>query len=271
MGLTPLTIAPALSFGKALHEGFEMFYVFLGKGEAREQALEKALRVFRENYEDRIEDDKRTTENGEKVLRKYEELYRNEPFKTITQETAYIVPMEYQLDGEKKSILLCGILDALIRWNGPMHVLERKTTARMDVNFFKPFQMSSQIDHYILAAEKVLGEKCYGAILDGVEVWKDVKKETAKTKKPEDHFARDIINRSEYELAEFTKDTGMLVEEILEAERTGRFPRNKQACFQYNYWCPYHDICKYGDDEKVIEKSFKVEKVQKQEEQMEEV
>ena len=271
LGLTPLTVAPALAFGKALHEGFETFYFFLGRKEEREQALEKALRVFREGYEDRIEDDKRTIANGEKLLKSYEEVYRNEGFVTLTQEVAYVVPLEYTLDGVKKSVLLCGVLDALVRWNGPLYVLERKTTAQLNINFFKPFEQSSQLDHYIVASEKVIGEKCYGAILDAAEVWKEVKRETAKTKKMEDHFARDIINRSTLELEEFAKDTGMIVEEILEAERTNRFPRNKQACFSYNYKCPYWDICKYGDDPKVIARSFEIKNAQLVQENLEEV
>lgn len=259
--LVPLTVAPALSFGKAMHSALEVYYIFVNKGYEKHLAMENGIRAFYEEYEDYEGEERRTLANGEKVLRGYLDIYKNEPFKVIGTEVGFAVDIEYRnSEGENKSFILCGRLDALIDWNGPLYVLETKTTAQLGYGFFNAFEMSQQMDGYLWGATLTNGKKIMGVLVNALEVWKDVKKETAKTKKLEDHFARDPQTRSDFELQEYRQDMGHWVEAILDAEKRNRFPRNKQNCFTYNSRCPYWDTCKFGEDEKVIAKNFKVEK-----------
>lgn len=254
-GLISATTAPALTYGRLLHECFETFYNELAKGMDRSKAISLACAHLEANWKDCLEDDRRTIANGIKLLLAYEELYRAEPFKILQQEVAFSVPVYY---GGGKSFLLSGRLDALIEWNGPIYVLERKSTSQLNSNFFKPFEMSSQLDGYQYAAEQLVGKKVLGVMMDVFEVWKDVKRETAKTKKTEDHFARNPMHRSNFEMKEYFEDMGMVVEDIIRAEKENRFPRNKNACFSYNYRCPYWNLCKYGESESEL-KNFTID------------
>lgn len=259
--LVPTTTAPALLFGKALHSALEVFYKDIREGKDRATALASSIKIFQDNYETPEGEEKRTTENAIKLLKGYEEVYRNEPFKVLGQEIGFAVPVFYKdSTGVEKSFLLCGRLDALIDWNGVLYVLEHKTTTMLGANYFYQFEMSMQVDGYVYAASQHTGRKCLGAVVNALEVWKDVKKETSKTKKLEDHYARDPISRSDYELSEYLKDAGEWVERIIDSEKRNSFPRHKGACFTYNYKCPYWDICKYGEDEKIIGRTYKVEK-----------
>ena len=249
--LTPLTTAPALLFGKALHMALETYY------NNTENRLEKAIEAFKANYVDSESDAKRTTANAEKLLRGYAEVYANEPFKVLSTEVGFSVPVEY---GSGKSFLLCGRLDALVDWQGALYVLEHKSTTMLASNYFFQFEMNMQVDGYIYAATQITGRRCLGAIINAMEVWKNVQKPTAKTKQLSDHYARDPQSRSEHQLKEYCEDLGLVVEDIIKAEKLNRFPRNKQSCFNYNYKCPYWDICKYGEDERLIEKNFRKER-----------
>ena len=277
--LVPNTVAPALEFGKAIHLALEAYY----KNGCN---LEMALDAFTHNYADREGDDRRTIENGIKVLRGYAEVYKNEPFKVIDTEVGFAVPISNMVteednvtrcntcgmavDGTEQkecpgcltpySIILCGRLDALVDWDGQLYVLEHKTSSSLGMNYFKQFEINMQVDGYVYAATELTGRQCLGAVINVLEVWKDVKKPTAKTKTLEEHYARDPQGRSVYELDEYKKDVPRIVRDLLEAERTGNFYRNKRSCFSYNYKCPYWDICKYGENDKLIARDFKEEK-----------
>ena len=259
--LVPKTVAPALSFGKAMHSALEVYYIFVNLGYEKPRAMENGITAFYNEYEDTIGEDRRTLANGEKLLLGYLEVYLNEPFKVLATEVGFAVPIEYKnAEGEDRSFILVGRLDALVSWNGPLYVLETKSTAQLGAGYFNQFEMNQQMDGYIIGATLSTGQKVMGAVVNALEVWKDVKRVSDKTKKLEDHYARDPQTRSEFELNEYKNDMGMQVENILDAEKRNRFPRNKQNCYTYNSRCPYWNLCKYGDDEKVIAKDYDVSK-----------
>lgn len=255
--LTPVTVAPALEFGKAIHLALEIYYIFKNMGYTVESAMDNAIRAFYEVYEDREGEDRRTLANGEKLLRGYAEVYANEPFKVVGTEVGFAVPIDYKnSEGENKSFILVGRIDALVNWNGPLYVLETKSTAQLGYGYFNQFEMNQQMDGYLWGAMLSTGEKVQGVIINTLEVWKDVKRVSEKTKKLEDHYARDPQTRSDFELEEYKNDMGMQVENILDAEKRNRFPRNKQNCYTYNSRCPYWNLCKYGEDAKTIARDF---------------
>ena len=245
-------VAPALDFGGALHTALAAYYA---------SGLESALKVFKEVYKDREGDDLRTVANGEKLLCTYADKYRSEPFKVIegggkpALEIGFIVPMG--------DVMYAGRLDALVDWSGQLFVLEHKSTASMQSNYFKQFSPNMQVDGYIYGAAAYTGRKCHGCIINAMEVWKDVKRPTERTKKPEDHFARDPQTRTEAELEDFANQVNSIVEDVLYCEELmgeekikDAFYQNKHSCMNYRYDCPYRQLCLYGENERIIENDY---------------
>ena len=245
--LTPLKIAPALDFGKAIHIALDYYY-------KNSNLMSKAIEVFKEAYT-REDDPKRTQLIGEQMLIDYAEVYQREPFKIIDTEVGFTVPIgEY---------LFSGRLDGLAEWDNQLYVIEHKTTIQLGPSYFKQFEMSMQIDGYIYATEQITGKRCAGVIINAMQP-------KTKTKKMEDHYARDPITRTEFERKEFLREIPLLIKDILEKEKSGIFTRTKRSCFSYNYQCPFWDLCKYGEDDRILKRDFKVEKWEPYKQVMEE-
>jgi len=156
-------VAPALEFGLAIHEALDAYYT---------SGLEEAAKIFRETYVDREGEDLRTVENGLKLLGHYSKVYANEPFKVIgTPEQGFVFPLG--------DILWGGRMDLPVLWDNEVWIVEHKTCARLDSNFFKQFKMDSQVTSYIMGAEEYLGRKCSGCIINALEPWKELIRPTA--------------------------------------------------------------------------------------------
>ena len=85
-----------------------------------------------------------------------------------------------------------------------------------------------------------------------VSPMKELKRITTKSKKPEDHFQRYPATRSPMLKERFKLNVNRLVRDILWCEENNEFyeAEKKEACFYYNYDCPYKMLCLYGDDER---------------------
>jgi recombinational DNA repair protein RecR len=276
--LVPKTVAPALEFGKAIHLGLEAYYNAKKNGVVA--ALDPAIKAFVEGYKDREGEELRTVENGIKLLTGYALVYQNEPIEVTDVEVGFVVPIKNESPEcvhcgniftstieevcsnckESRIILYGGRLDALVKWDGQLFVLETKTTAMLRGSFFKQFEPNMQVDGYTLAAIRYTGKHCVGVIINALEPWKEVKRPTEKTKKLEDHFARHISSRSDKDLVDFSNQAHQIIRDIKLCEDTGEFYQNKHACFNYNYECPYKQLCLYGDDQRLVDKDYIVEK-----------
>jgi len=242
------TTAPALEFGQCIHSALAEYY---------RSNLNAGIAKWRETYKDREGEELRTVANGEKLLKGYAEVYRNEPFKILdiggkpAIEIGFVVPMG--------GVLYAGRIDALIEWGRDLMVLEHKSTGRIDSNYFKQFNPNMQIDGYIYGAEAYAGKKCFGAVVNAIEVWKELKRPTEKSKKLEDHFARNPENRNEAQLKDFASQVQLIVRDIEACEKSGEYYQNKHQCRSYNFDCPYKDLCMYGESERLIEANYKIE------------
>ncbi len=140
------------------------------------------------------------------------------------------------------------------------------TTSRLDAKFFKQFNPNMQIDGYIYGAEMYAGKKCFGAVVNALESWKELKRPTERSKKLEDHYARDPQKRNPAQLEDFKNQVEGMVDDILNCERVGiskerdAFYQNKAQCMSYDYACPYKDLCMYGESDRLIESSYNLEK-----------
>ena len=239
------TKSPALLFGGAIHDALDVYYT---------SGLDNAIKVFGETYIETEGDELRTLENGIKLLTHYSEVYANEPFKVLGKpEAGFVFPIGDFLWG--------GRMDLPVEWGGDLWIVEHKTTSSLRSNFFRQFALDKQITSYICAAENFTGRKCMGCIVNAMEPWKELKRPTAKSKRPEDHFVRDPITRSENLKERFKLNIQRLVRDIRWCVDNNEWyeAESKETCFSYNYDCPYKQLCLYGEDERFIAKDYVVE------------
>ncbi|KKN15951.1 hypothetical protein LCGC14_0980840 [marine sediment metagenome] len=237
--LTPKDVATALMFGRDIHEALRIYYT---------KGLDKALAWFGETYKEKPFEKLRTIDNGLKMLKGYAEVYMHEPFNIIATEVGFSVPFG--------DIMYAGRLDALVEWGGDLYVLEHKTTAGLRGNYFKQWSPHMQIEGYIYAAEQFTGRKCMGCVVNALEVWKDVQKTTAKTKRLADHYGRSPESRSKEQLDEFCWEVRDTVDEIRMCTREMKWRKQKHTCFSYNYECPFKQLCMYGDDPRTLKRDY---------------
>lgn len=247
------TKSNALLFGGAIHDALDIHYLAKKAGEAG--GMDKAIANFEATYADREGDDLRTVNNGVKLLTNYADVYANEPFKVVGKpETGFVY-----LIGD---ILMGGRMDLLVEWDDVLWVMEHKTTSKIGLSYFKQFALDKQITGYIVGAETYTGRKVMGCLVNVLQPWKEVKRVTAKTKTVRDHFMRDPMNRSQMLKDRYKLNVQRIVRDINWCEENNEFyeAEKKEACFYYNYDCPYRMLCQFGEDEKLIEQEYVTQK-----------
>jgi len=249
--LQPAMKSAPLIFGTAIHDALDCYY----KNKDKDVGIIEAVKLFKSSYSTPEGESLRTVENGVKMLTWYSIKYKGEPF------TVYGKPEEgfVFFIGE---LLYGGRLDLPVEWDGQLWIMEHKTTTRLGASYFNQYELDKQITGYIIALEEYSGRKCSGAIINVLEPWKDVKRVSAKTKKPEDHFLRKPISKSEDLKQRFRYNVQAIVRDILWCEQHGEFQEaeKKEACFYYNRDCPFLQLCQYGENERVIKRDYIVKK-----------
>ena len=249
--LRPAVKGTPLIFGSAIHDALDCYY----KSEDREKSIVDAVKLFKESYTTPEGDMLRTVENGVKLLSWYSVKYKNEPFKVHGKpEEGFVFFIG--------DILYGGRLDLPVVWDDQLWIMEHKTTTRLGASYFDQFELDKQITGYIIALEEYSGRKCSGAIINVLEPWKEVKRVTAKTKQPEDHFLRKPITKSQHLKDRFRYNVQAIVRDIKWCEENNEFQEaeKKEACFYYNRNCPFLQLCQYGENERVIKRDYVVEK-----------
>jgi hypothetical protein len=226
-----LTTAAPLSFGKVWHSATEM----MAKGEE----LDDVKKHFSDEYKNEEQDAKRTPEKGQAMLTTYEQKYKDVLIEFLYTETPFAIALP-------NNIILCGKIDAIVKWNGDVYVFERKTTSALGKTFFEQFELNYQIDIYSLACHELVGE-CAGAIVDVARV--------LKGKTSYDDFMRVPISRTSEDLY-FAKKNLI---EIIEDMRNGPIYQNKCECMKWFRKCAYHDLCMGACDERIIKAQYKEE------------
>lgn len=146
-----------------------------------------------------------------------------------------------------------------------LYVLERKTTSEdLDFGsvFWRRLLFDSQPSTYVRAARE-LGHDVQGVLYDVLkkptlrlkkgetpEAFRDRIIAEQYTKEPERFFARKEVVRLDHELDLADAETWAYAEQIHEARKRGRWPRNVDACFSYNSACEYLPICTGEEDER---------------------
>lgn len=248
--LRPLVKGTPLIFGGAVHDALDEYY----KHKDREAGAKAAIAKFESIYSTPEGDELRTVENGVKMLTWYFVKYKHEPFTVVGKpEEGFVFPIG--------DILFGGRLDLPVEWDGQLWIMEHKTTTRMGGGYFDQFELDKQPTGYILALESFSSRKCAGCIINAMEPWKEVKRVSARTKQPEDHFLRKPLTRSQQLKDRFKYNVQAIVRDIRWCEDNNEFQEaeKKEACFYYNRSCPYLQLCQYGEDERIIKRDYIVE------------
>lgn len=244
--LKPKLKGSALQFGSAIHEALDEYYV--------SKDMTKGIEKFKSGWQDRDGDEIRTVENGIKMLTWYQKKYEHEPFKVIGKpETGFVFFIG--------DILYGGRIDLPVEWDGNLWIMEHKTTTRLSSGYFAQYELDKQCTGYIIAAEEYFKRKVHGCIVNVMEPWKEVIKKTARTKAEEDHFARSPITRTTELKDRFRLNVQRIVRDIRWCEENDEYmeAEKKEVCQYYNRPCPYLQLCKYGENERVIENDYIVE------------
>ena len=248
--LRPKVKGTPLIFGSAIHDALDCYY----KNSSREEGAVEAIKLFKTIYDTPEGDTLRTVENGVKMLAWYFVKYKHEPFTVVGKPEEGFV---YFIG----DVLYGGRLDLPVEWDGQLWIMEHKTTTRLNGNYFDQYELDKQITGYIIALEEFSGRKCAGAIMNVLEPWKEVKRVTAKTKQPEDHFLRKPLTRSEALKDRFKYNVQAIVRDIRWCHENDEFQESekKESCFYYNRNCPFLQLCQYGENQRIIERDYVVE------------
>lgn len=275
LGYVPTVEAAALRFGTLIHLGLEAWW--LAPPEERlEAALGKLARAEADPF-DRV--------RAEVMLGGYHFRWRDEPYEVLAVEAQFDTPLINPGTGApSRTWRLSGKLDVILRdlRDGQKRSMEHKTSSE-DVTpgsvYWKRLRMDGQISVYFDGA-KSLGHEVAGCVYDVLakpairplkatpvgsrkykangEIYANQREqdETPEefrirlvetiTADPAGHYQRGEVVRLENEIEEARYDTWQIAQQIQEALRMERYPRNPDACVRYGRTCPYFDVCTGG-------------------------
>lgn len=233
----------ALVFGSATHKALEVFYsVPVEKRD--DNVFVNMVAAFRKNGATLPADgDARSLSNGEKILEKYWETYRNDEWVTYEDQKGPFV--ERQLSktistmtvGPKQEtvhIQLFGTLDLMLRntSTGEIVVADHKTTKTLGQEFFNKAKPNHQFTAYLWLARSLLEVTPERFMVNGIQV--------AKTKAD---MIRNFTSRDQGDFEEFTEQLEFSVNEYLHGVNYGHWRMGPlSACTLYG-GCQYREAC----------------------------
>ena len=268
--------SPALTFGSAIHNALEHWYLFpknmrrkmakvdieqatlLAQGfgvdkEADSLELE-AIRQFMLRADNNLpmDNDKRSRENGVKILTKYFNHYIDDSYTVATDDDGPLVERNLRMVIHEDSDLIVeyhGTIDVVF-FDERMEeyvVVDHKTTSSLGNEFRQRQNPNHQYSGYMWLTREKLGLDADTFLINGIQVAKTMQKfERIETKRTEHHFA-------ELKLAILYAVSNYL--DCLDHEF---FPQNAPSpCVNWG-GCKYRDICEQTEElrENIISYKF---------------
>jgi len=174
----------------------------------------------------------------------------------ITSATTPKTPVRIHLAWSGRIDLICSI-------NGRPRVLDHKTSSIDTPDYFRGFELSSQVRGYVWAAQQLWPDiKPKSFVHNGIFFKKPNKTNSsasliargAKGGEPPLAFKRTYYPsnvNSEYsdtDLSRWKRDTILLIEDFLHSVSRGVYPMNDANCVVKYGMCPYHDVCTLACD-----------------------
>jgi hypothetical protein len=243
--LTPIKQAPSLSLGQAIHEAFDLFY----KG----KPIQETLSHIKKSFDDEIANAS-PDESESLVIQKFICLgmfgnfpYFNSKFDEIQSEKEFRVKL-------MRGVYFNGRADGLVKKDGNWWLRELKTTGQTLRQFNQRITTASQGTAYVWAM-KQLGYDVKGIMYDFIKkpllrkgVCEDQYTFGSRIladyrKRPDFYYGQIYSYRSDQEVKLWEEDSKSLARDMMGKRRSGRYHRNTQNCYNYNYECPYKKIC----------------------------
>lgn len=234
--LRPKEESEALVFGTAIHKGLEAFYTAPIENGVRRVSEEDVHAAFTNAAQQLAHVDpseKRSIENGKKILTKYMATYANDPWKVLTLSNGKpAVEVAFDLMTELPGIRLHGQIDCLLQngETGEVVVCDHKTASTLGVDFFNRIKPNTQFSIYAWAARK-LGYSVTKVMVNGIQV--------AKTKA---EFVRVFTERTAEDDAEMMDSVVDAVQLFQTSREKNRWSINSASCSHYG-GCQYRDLC----------------------------
>lgn len=232
----------ALTFGTAIHAALAEFYTGHRSLEEVQAAFVAAAAPL-----SHLENDKRSIENGKKILERYVATYKDDPWTIYTDEKGPFIERKFEIELLPK-LILHGQIDCILKntETGELVVCDHKTTSTVSdlINRVKP---NIQFSIYAWAANK-LGIPVSRVMCNGIQV--------AKTKSD---FIRVFTERNEDDFEEMTDSILSARLRFVDHDGIGVWPQNTGSCSNWG-GCPYLEICQTpkSQREAVIKQIYKV-------------
>jgi hypothetical protein len=256
-------MSPELGFGLSWHSAMDAVWAAFHAGEKETKEIARAgFHAFSDTWYEKCgfphpgESDPsvwadfkyRTPDTAAEMLLNYIPDRRrmlSGEMELLAIEQPFVVP----LDPEDPTLFYCGRIDKLVRWRGKVWVIDHKTSSQYRVDggfapgFTQSFSPNSQVDGYAFAAHMLYGAEFKGVLIDAALVWKtrhdvfdwipiEKHASTLDSWLVEAREEVALIESQHARLAQY-QDTHYLPV----------FPRNTNACWDYNRCCLYADIC----------------------------
>jgi hypothetical protein len=203
---------------------------------------------------------------AEAMLRGYDARWGTEPYEVLAVEAEFRAPLVNPETGAaSRTWQRGGKIDAIARDSaGRILVVEHKTASE-DItpgsSYWRRLSMDGQVSGYFLGSD-ALGFPAEACLYDVLAKPKlrpyEVSKKRVEPETPEEfrarclaaiaedpnaYFRRGEVVRLQAEAEEALFDDWQTAQQMREAERLGRFPRNPDACMKWGRPCDFFDVC----------------------------
>jgi hypothetical protein len=262
-----------LSFGSLFHRAEEVWW-----STDRNHRLTAAVAVIRANQDGVDEFD---IVKAEELIVGYDARWGDERMNVERVEAQFSLELRNPITGAaSRTWRLAGKIDAIVTIDGRPWIVEHKTTSD-DITpgsaYWQKLRLDAQVSTYLEGAN-ALGFDVVGCIYDVIakpalrplkatplEDRKYTKKdgklyanqrehdETPEefrlrlrehiAENPDRYYGRGEVVRLEQEAQDAAWDLWQTAKSIRDAQVAGRWPRNPEACFQWNRACEYFPVC----------------------------
>ena len=271
LGYRPAVEAETLRFGALVHAGLEAWW----RAPAPER-LTAALQAIAGGEADPFE-----RARAEAMLRGYDARWDGEQLEVLAVEVEFATALVNPETGRpSQTWRLGGKIDAVVRaGDGRVLIVEHKTSSE-DIapgsDYWKRLRLDGQVSVYYEGA-RVLGHDVAGCLYDVLRkpALKPLKATAPEARKykaggvlyanqrdedetpdafllrcveaiaadPNGYFTRGEVVRLEIEMGEALFDVWQLGQQLREAERLDRYPRNPDSCVRYGKTCAFFPAC----------------------------
>lgn len=267
------TEGEALTFGKAIHKALEHWYTLpqamrkLSKAEAEaadglpigvgNSCALGSIAAFCEAaapLRALDADNKRSLENGVKILKAYFTKYLDDGLEIVSDQHGPMVERRVSFiiyEDESVVIEYFGTIDMVVKnlYSGHIMVADHKTTSALGAQFYNRIKPNHQYSGYLKGARESLGIDTWLFMVNGIQV--------AKTKS---EFARQITERTEEDFNELRNAVVQAVKHFLDCYNSGVYPQySPNPCTNYGS-CTFLDVCSAPASlrENIIASKFKL-------------